>query len=329
MYPGGERSGVLLVDTYNVLQTSGVLPSHLAGIELDGLARLLTASRYARGRRVLVCDGRPHSAALMNRAGKPLERDRGRLVLHGSEVLFAGAGNEADAVIERLLEVDSAPGRLTVVSSDRRVRRAAGRAGSKVLGSGEFLEQLAADHARPPREADPPWADEIPLDAYSINVWMRELGVADDLEDAADRAASAQSLPEMARLPEPRAAEDTGAGASARGSAGPSASDRFWTEVGAREKPGGRKKKVEGKKRADVSPEANVPRAGGAEGSGGSDAGLGPGLGAGLEAGATFGLSDPELIKMLRTWPGLVEPGELDMAAWLARETRGGRGEIR
>ena len=321
MYPGGERSGVLLVDTYNVLQTSGVLPSHLAGIELDGLARLLTASRYARGRRVLVCDGRPHSAALMNRAGKPLERDRGRLVLHGSEVLFAGAGNEADAVIERLLEVDSAPGRLTVVSSDRRVRRAAGRAGSKVLGSGEFLEQLAADHARPPREADPPWADEIPLDAYSINVWMRELGVADDLEDAADRAALAQSLPEVARLPELGGGEASGAGVLARGSAGPSASDRFWTEISAREKPTGRKKKVAGGKKATASPEADVSRAGGAEGS--------VGAGSGAELGATFGLSDPELIKMLRTWPGLVEPGELDMAAWLARETRGGRGEIR
>lgn len=283
---------MLVVDTYNVLQTTAVLPTHLAGIELDGLARLLSASRYARGRRILVCDGRPHSAALVSRAGRPIERERGgRIVLHGSEVLFAGHGNEADAVIERLLETDSAPARMIVVSSDRRVRRAAGRRGAKVLGSPELLHQLALDHDRPPKEADPAWADEIPLDGPSIDIWMRFMGVSDGLVMQAEAEAQRERLPERATVEqvqaEPEGAEATKkAGRAGDRSGGRSQGEKRGEEKRAREAP------------------ATTP-----------------------SSQPTLGITDPELLRLLRTWPGGsgIDPADLDMARWLARETRRGR----
>ncbi len=165
---------MLIIDAYNALHATGALPSHLAGIELEGLSRLIRASRYAARPALLVCDGTPRSEAL-TRASTD-RRFPGQYTIHECRILFAGAGKDADSLIERLLTQDSAPARLLVVSTDRRVRKAASRRGAQSITSGEFLSQLAADEARPRPEAYPAFAQEIPLDPYSLALWMREFG---------------------------------------------------------------------------------------------------------------------------------------------------------
>jgi predicted RNA-binding protein with PIN domain len=68
-----------------------------------------------------------------------LSSERGEVVFDGTgpsdksgfdslsrlEVFFAGHNNDADTLIENKIKESTAPGRLTVVSSDRRVRKAA------------------------------------------------------------------------------------------------------------------------------------------------------------------------------------------------------------
>lgn len=186
---------MLLVDTYNVLHTAGVLPPHLAGIEVDGLARLLARSRYAPRRKILVCDGQPRSAALLD-SGKPLVS---RAVLHGSQVLYAGSGRSADDLIERLLESDPAPRRLLVVSTDRRIRRAASRRGADSIPSSLLLEHLAADDARPPKTLDPPWVHEIPLDPFAVRHWMDEIDLDAPTLAALEAEAARAPLPDGAK----------------------------------------------------------------------------------------------------------------------------------
>ena len=86
---------------------------------------------------MLVCDGTasgPH-------AGLP----------PGINVAFSGPHREADDLIEARISASSAPGRLTVVSSDRRVMTAARKRGCPVLSSKVFLERLALDAQRPRR----------------------------------------------------------------------------------------------------------------------------------------------------------------------------------
>ncbi len=169
---------MLLVDAYNVLHVQGVLPAHLAGMEVDGLARLLGVSRYARGRIILVCDGAPPRTSVGG--GKKVAGRAGRAshpTASGVEIVHAGGGNDADSYIEDFLERDSASRRWTVVSSDHRVQRAAITAGSRVLESALFLRQLVQDDARPAPTPHPRNIHKIPLASLDVSLWIREFGI--------------------------------------------------------------------------------------------------------------------------------------------------------
>ncbi len=197
---------MLLIDAFNVLLTTSVLPPRLAGLEVDGLVRLLGISRYARTRIVLVCDGAPPSAgsasaawsagAVAGRAGTSRSGNSSNV-----NVVHAGGGRDADSLVEEILARDSAARRITVVSNDRRVQRAASRAGASILDSGAFLRQLVFDEARPAAVPHPRNQHKIPLGGPEVAAWIREFGF--DHAELAELAALASqpSLPGPARPP--------------------------------------------------------------------------------------------------------------------------------
>ncbi len=156
---------MLLIDAYNVLLTPGVLPLGLAGVDLPGLAHLIERSRYRKRPAVLVCDGRSKS---MSEQG---------LRIGSVRVMYAGAGADADSLIERTLAEDSAPRRVLVVSSDRRVAKAASRAGAATMTSSAFLRQLSTDDAKGRPEPLPAWVRQIPLEHDAIAHWFQEFGL--------------------------------------------------------------------------------------------------------------------------------------------------------
>ena len=47
----------VLIDTFNVLHVTGVLPPGLAGPDVTGLAALITTSRWKSAQIAMVCDG--------------------------------------------------------------------------------------------------------------------------------------------------------------------------------------------------------------------------------------------------------------------------------
>lgn len=59
------------------------------------------------------------------------------------EVFFTGVDADADSVIENKIRANTAPRRLTVVSSDRRIRDAARARKASALKSEKFCQQLA------------------------------------------------------------------------------------------------------------------------------------------------------------------------------------------
>ena len=138
----------LLVDAWNVLHQTGVLPPDMAGVGLKGLGRLIQGSRWGSGRVLLVCDGTPKGP----HAGLPT----------GMHVAFSGPDREADDLIEAQISASTAPRLLTVVSSDRRIKAAARKRGCKVLTSSAFLERLVVDAQRPSRPA-PKRPDKVDL----------------------------------------------------------------------------------------------------------------------------------------------------------------------
>lgn len=169
---------MLLIDAFNVVRAQWVLPEARRGMDVAGLITLIARSRYAKRRLRVVIDGRPGPDWLRHGvydtlAGHAWTR------LGRAEVVFSGREREADDVIEEILARTKGI-TITVVSSDRRLIRAAGRAGADQIGNGSFLRQLNEDLERQQAERIPAFAAEVPLDRYAVAHWMREFGFEPD-----------------------------------------------------------------------------------------------------------------------------------------------------
>ena len=163
----------LLVDCYNMLYTD--MPQVWAGLDESGLCQLLGVWPDTA---VVVCDG----------TVKPGGPDRSPV--EGVELVYAGRARSADDWIINRIDADTAPRRLTVVSSDRRIQKAARRRRCRVLASAAFLRQLATACARkknrgradkgPDAGRDP----SGPLNEQQVRRWLEYFGV--DTQDDRD-----------------------------------------------------------------------------------------------------------------------------------------------
>ena len=95
------------------------------------------------------------------------------------------APRTADELILERIAADTAPRRLTVVSSDRELRRAGRRRRCKLAGSEEFADALVSASARPARPApdEPPEKRRGCLTPAETQAWMRELGLSEEDAD--------------------------------------------------------------------------------------------------------------------------------------------------
>ena len=150
----------LIIDAYNVLHLSHLLPQRYAMISATQLAAMLDRLDFARGIAV-VCDGDP----------KPSEDqllDTGQV-----RVLYSGKQRDADSIIEELIDDESAPRQLTVVSNDRRIQKAAKRRRATALSSEAFLRQLS-DRLR---DAGSEQTPEKPESAGDVAEWLQKFGI--------------------------------------------------------------------------------------------------------------------------------------------------------
>jgi hypothetical protein len=143
----------LILDTFNVLHTTGVLPPDLAGLDVEGLAVLIARSRYRDERVTFVCDGQPPDTT--SRTVPPTDLPPpGPLVVADSNddtradrfsVRYSGRAASADDLIRDMVRASTAPRRIIVVSSDHAVQREARKRKCQVLSAEEFLQHLAHD----------------------------------------------------------------------------------------------------------------------------------------------------------------------------------------
>lgn len=164
----------LLIDGYNLLH---VAPVGLVGGDptleasrqalLDYVASLLDASE--RMATTIVFDGRSAPPGLPR-----------AWVYREMQVRFAPRQSEADALIEELVDGHDAPRRLTVVSSDHRVQRAARRRRSKALDSDIWLQnrlvEQRARRASGAPAAETPKQSSAPLSPEEVARWMAAFG---------------------------------------------------------------------------------------------------------------------------------------------------------
>jgi hypothetical protein len=179
----------ILIDGYNLLHASGILPRGVGpgtlerarSALLNFLVESLEAAELAKA--VVVFDAREAPA------GRP------RQVTHrGLRVHFAPNPGDADALIEQLILEDHSPRKLVVVSSDHRLQRAARRRRAQAVDSDRwYAEVVQRRMGRQQAAADEPAKPAGPLSDGEVARWLSRFGMAPVEERGADEPVSTQA----------------------------------------------------------------------------------------------------------------------------------------
>lgn len=163
----------LLIDGYNLLHASGllgrgrgkgVLESARQAL-LNFLANSLPEADVSRTTVVFDAHEAPWGA---------LRRSN----FAGISVIFGSSELDADSVIEQLILEDSAPKRLTVVSSDHRLHRAAKRRKATPVDSDQwFRDVIRARTARQQPNPDIVIKPDGPFTEGEVDYWLRHFGM--------------------------------------------------------------------------------------------------------------------------------------------------------
>ncbi len=174
----------LLIDCYNLLHAP--MPPSLAGLEEDGLCRRLASSPWSGTGITVVCDGivKPGTPAF-----SPVPQ---------VQLVYSGPGRSADDVIIEMIDEDTSPRRLYVVTDDREIQKAGRRRRCQVLSTGSFIRTLAA--SRPSGgQATARNRSRAALSPTQVDAWLEQFGI--DPNGVPDEAVapSADQIEEAAR----------------------------------------------------------------------------------------------------------------------------------
>ena len=159
---------MLIIDAYNVLHLP--MPQSLAGLDEARLCLAISRSAYRDRTATVVCDGRPKPHI-------PSESP-----VSSVRMLYSGTSNSADDLIISLIDASTSPRKITVVTNDRVIKRAAKRRRASILSSEAFIQRLdqTLGYIPPlPKSAKP---DLSPVPEDQVRGWLEEFGVtAEDI----------------------------------------------------------------------------------------------------------------------------------------------------
>jgi uncharacterized protein len=162
----------LIIDGYNLIHAAGIVGRGVGpgGLERSRLAVLnfvvesVPPAELATTTVVFDAQDAP--------PGLPRE-----MVHRGIMVRFSTGYESADELIEHLIERESAPRRLIVVSSDHRLHRAARRRKAQAIDSDIWYEQTIAERNLRHRAAKTgPQKPPAPLPAGEVEYWLAKFG---------------------------------------------------------------------------------------------------------------------------------------------------------
>ncbi|MEW4567426.1 NYN domain-containing protein [Tautonia sp. JC769] len=126
-----------LIDGYNLMHAAGRMDRRFGP---DGLRR--ARQRFLNELAITLGERQASSTTIVFDASTLPLNQAPESTFKGMTVIYAIDDEDADTRIERLIARDSAPRSLTVVSSDRRIRRAAERRRATSRSSDDFLDFL-------------------------------------------------------------------------------------------------------------------------------------------------------------------------------------------
>ena len=159
-----------IIDGYNLLNVAGV-PVPARGRASLEKARLALLNFLAEA---LDADEVPQTLVVFDAHDPPPGLPR-EMRHKGLLVRFAPRDEDADTLIEELIRADTSPRRLTVVSSDHRIQRAAKRRRARAVDSDVwFAEVLRARQQRQEAASEGPERPSGPLLEEDVRYWLRE-----------------------------------------------------------------------------------------------------------------------------------------------------------
>lgn len=184
----------ILIDGYNLLYASGILgrgrgPGFLERSRqalLNFLAESLDEKTLSR-------------CTVVFDASDSAPKGLPRTIKHrGITVKYASGMPSADELIEELIQADTSPRKLIVVSSDHRLHRAAKRRKATPVDSDiwfrDTVRQRVARQQAPdnPQSKPPPPSSDV-----EIRFWLRTFGISEDAADSSggDRSTSKNPFP--------------------------------------------------------------------------------------------------------------------------------------
>ena len=174
----------ILIDGYNLLHASGIFPRGVGpgtlerarGALLNFLVESLNEEEIAQTTVVFDAAAAP--------PGLP-----SAMVHRGLSVLFARKNASADELIEELIVADHSPKRLTVVSSDHRLHRAANRRKATPVDSDRWFAEVV--RRRADRGVESPDAGgqkpSAPSTEGEIEYWLKAFQMRDEDSPPSDK----------------------------------------------------------------------------------------------------------------------------------------------
>ncbi|HUT13897.1 MAG TPA: NYN domain-containing protein [Thermoguttaceae bacterium] len=187
----------ILIDGYNLLNACAILGRGVGPGSLQR-ARLAMLNFLAES---LPADEIPRTTVVFDARDAPPGLPR--VVSHrGLTVRFAPRDGDADALIEELIRTDSSPRRLTVVSSDHRLQRAARHRKAKSVDSDVwYAEIVRRRQQRRELAGDVAERPYVPLLEEDVSYWFRQFGGASLLVQLTEMEQSIEE--EFAEKPAP------------------------------------------------------------------------------------------------------------------------------
>jgi len=156
---------MLIIDGYNLLHAVRGILEQQAEITDDQLCRIIGQYLYRKkGKGSIIFDGTgPKDKSVFDN-------------LFNLEVVFSGTNCEADDVIEKLIQKNTAPRSLTVVSSDRRVKQAAEKKRAAAVDCVEFWMEVLTEIEKKQKRPVEPREKFIGLTEAETEYWLRVFG---------------------------------------------------------------------------------------------------------------------------------------------------------
>ena len=187
------------------MHAAGLVRGKLIGKQLEG-ARLRLMKRLAHQ---MTKETRAATTVVFDAKSLLVVGSREEL-LEGMRVLYPEPGHEADELIEEMIAQDPHPRQLRIVSSDRRLHRAARERLATAINSDRFLDELDERKAAPAESGASPTSHSrspvpIPKEAArtegdlhaampDVEYWLKQFGEIEVPTDAEFTGALEQSL---------------------------------------------------------------------------------------------------------------------------------------